>query len=277
MVAGWSPPAGERRRAGGLAVRTLGHGDDVVFLLHGLMASGDSFGGGFDRLAAGSRLLLLYGAAGRDSRAHACPAAFSPGSRSATHLAFGHGIHFCLGAPLARAEARCGVIPAAAAEQIAAGSRIDDLDFDLLRHETEIVGYPILPLVHQLVSMCGEAGRYVHWGATTQDIMDTANVLQVRAALDMLDVDIRELRTILAGLARRIGRPMLPDPLVRHALPLLSGLLMGFASLAMPRTYPAILVMAVILCVTYVWSRRLTDIGLLILGYLLTWSAILGL
>lgn len=55
-------------------------------------------------LAAGSRLLLLYGAVGRDSRAHACPAAFSPDSGSASHLAFGHGIHFCLGAGFARAE-----------------------------------------------------------------------------------------------------------------------------------------------------------------------------
>ncbi|MEU6153226.1 cytochrome P450 [Actinosynnema sp. NPDC047251] len=60
-------------------------------------------------LAAGSRLLLLYGAAGRDSRAHACPAAFSPGTRSATHLAFGHGIHFCLGAGFARAELEIAV------------------------------------------------------------------------------------------------------------------------------------------------------------------------
>ncbi|WP_245821750.1 cytochrome P450 [Lentzea waywayandensis] len=60
-------------------------------------------------LAEGSRLLLLYGAAGRDSRAHACPAAFSPGSKSATHLAFGHGIHFCLGAGFARAELEIAV------------------------------------------------------------------------------------------------------------------------------------------------------------------------
>ncbi|MET9558117.1 cytochrome P450 [Streptomyces sp. NPDC006645] len=60
-------------------------------------------------LATGSRLLLLYGAAGRDSRAHACPAAFSPGDRSATHLAFGHGIHFCLGAGFARAELEIAV------------------------------------------------------------------------------------------------------------------------------------------------------------------------
>lgn len=61
------------------------------------------------RLTAGSRLLLLYGAAGRDSRAHACPAAFRPGDGSSGHLAFGHGIHFCLGAGFARAELRVAV------------------------------------------------------------------------------------------------------------------------------------------------------------------------
>src|SRR5262245_7749139 len=81
---------------------------------------------------------------------------------------------------LARAEARCGVIPAEAAEAIARRCDIDRLDFDLLRRETDNVGYPILPLVHQLVKQCGEAGRYLHWGATTQDIMDTAVVLQMR-------------------------------------------------------------------------------------------------
>lgn len=56
------------------------------------------------RLAAGSRLLLLYGAAGRGVHSSACPVSFRPGSGSASHLAFGHGIHFCLGAGFARSE-----------------------------------------------------------------------------------------------------------------------------------------------------------------------------
>src|SRR5438309_8249442 len=104
---------------------------------------------------------------------------------------------------LAKAEARCGVIPAEAAEAIAKCTDIAALDFDLLRLETDIVGYPILPLVQQMVKQCGEAGRYVHWGATTQDIMDTALVLQLRAGLDIIEKDIAELRKILADLSRR--------------------------------------------------------------------------
>src|SRR3954468_22042488 len=60
---------------------------------------------------------------------------------------------------LARAEARCGVIPTEAAEKIAEKGNVPALDCDLLRHESNIAGYPILPLVHQLVKQCGEAGR----------------------------------------------------------------------------------------------------------------------
>ena len=104
---------------------------------------------------------------------------------------------------LARAEAKCGVIPAEAAEAIAAHADAGSLDLETLRHETDNVGYPILPLVHQLVHQCGEAGRYVHWGATTQDIMDTADVLRIRAGLEIVEADVASLRGILSGLARR--------------------------------------------------------------------------
>ncbi len=104
---------------------------------------------------------------------------------------------------LARAEAQCGVIPADAAVEIAAKADAGSLDLETLRHETDNVGYPILPLVHQLVHQCGEAGRYVHWGATTQDIMDTADVLRVRAGLEIVEADVEAMRGILAGLARR--------------------------------------------------------------------------
>ena len=125
---------------------------------------------------------------------------------------------------LARAEARCGVIPAAAAQQIAETCDATTLDFDLLRRETENVGYPILPLVHQLVKQCGEAGRYVHWGATTQDIMDTAVILQVRDGLKLVADDIAALQTILVGLCtKHRDTPMAGRTHLQQALPVTFG------------------------------------------------------
>ena len=125
---------------------------------------------------------------------------------------------------LAKAEARCGVIPVEAAEEITKRTDVSALDFDLLRSETDIVGYPILPLVHQMAKQCGDAGRYVHWGATTQDIMDTAVVLQVRAGLEIIESDIAALRGILAGLAKRYrDTPMAGRTHLQQALPVTFG------------------------------------------------------
>ena len=125
---------------------------------------------------------------------------------------------------LAKAQARCGVIPAEAAEAIARRCDIDALDLDLMRRETDNVGYPILPLVHQLVKQCGEAGRWLHWGATTQDVMDTAVVLQMREGLRIVGDDIAALREILADLARKHrDRPMAGRTHLQQALPITFG------------------------------------------------------
>ncbi|MFG1348834.1 3-carboxy-cis,cis-muconate cycloisomerase [Xanthobacter autotrophicus] len=127
-------------------------------------------------------------------------------------------------AALARAEAKLGLIPATAGEKIDAVSRSIEIDFERLRHETEIVGYPILPLVHQLSEAAGDAGGFVHWGATTQDIMDTANVLQIRAALDLVEADITALQDILAKLAQRHrDTPMAGRTHLQQALPVTFG------------------------------------------------------
>ena len=125
---------------------------------------------------------------------------------------------------LARAEARCGVIPEAAAGEIARLSNAETLDFEHLGRETDIVGYPILPLVHQLARQCGEAGRFVHWGATTQDIMDTAVVLQLREGLRIVGEDLVALRGILAKLAlKHRDTPMAGRTHLQHALPITFG------------------------------------------------------
>jgi 3-carboxy-cis,cis-muconate cycloisomerase len=127
-------------------------------------------------------------------------------------------------AALARAQARLGVVPKDAAQAIDAASRSLKIDYDKLRHETEIVGYPILPLVHQLSAAAGEAGRFVHWGATTQDIMDTGNVLQIRAALSIVERDLREIGNILAAMARKYrDTPMAGRTHLQQALPVTFG------------------------------------------------------
>lgn len=125
---------------------------------------------------------------------------------------------------LARAQGSLGVIPAAAAKQIAARCDATKLDPERLKRETETVGYPILPLVRQLAAQCGEAGKYLHWGATTQDIMDTAVVLQVRDALGLIEADLNELRQILARQAKRYrDTPMAGRTHLQQALPITFG------------------------------------------------------
>ncbi len=128
-------------------------------------------------------------------------------------------------AALARAQARLGIIPEAAAEEIGRRATAEAVDLDALREGTNLVGYPILPLIRQLAARCaGEAGRYVHWGATTQDIMDTANVLQLRQALDLLERDLHALISLLTTQARQHRDTVMAGRTHgQHALPVTFG------------------------------------------------------
>jgi 3-carboxy-cis,cis-muconate cycloisomerase len=128
-------------------------------------------------------------------------------------------------AALATAQSRLGIIPPAAAEEINRQASAQAVDFDALREGTNLVGYPILPLVRQLAALCqGDAGRYVHWGATTQDIMDTANVLQMREALQVLNHDLAALIEFLVRLARRHRDSVMAGRTHgQHALPVTFG------------------------------------------------------
>jgi 3-carboxy-cis,cis-muconate cycloisomerase len=128
-------------------------------------------------------------------------------------------------AALARAQARLGLIPAEAAAAISkAADPPPSLDLVRLKSETETVGYPILPLVRQLAAAAGPAGRWLHWGATTQDIMDTAAVLQIRDGLRLVEDDLAGARGHLADLARRYrDTPMAGRTHLQHALPITLG------------------------------------------------------
>src|SRR5688572_17293470 len=106
-------------------------------------------------------------------------------------------------AALARAEAKVGVIPATAAERIAE-VQAAKIDIGALAKGTIRSGFPIIALVQELRKQAGaEAAPYVHWGATTQDIMDTACVLQIRAAIQMFKRGILELLHHLSELGER--------------------------------------------------------------------------
>ena len=125
---------------------------------------------------------------------------------------------------LAAAEARVGVIPKDAAAAIKKLARADAIDVAKLKAETDLVGYPIVGVVHQLAKQCGDAGRYVHWGATTQDIMDTATVLQIRAALELVEADLAAMDAALAALAKKHrGTVMAGRTHLQHALPVTFG------------------------------------------------------
>ncbi len=128
-------------------------------------------------------------------------------------------------AALARAQARLGIVPAEAAMAITAAARAERLDLAALAAATRNTGYPVVGLVRQLSQFAGpEAGRWTHWGATTQDIMDTAVVLQMRAGLDLIRAELRAVNAGLAALARRHrGTVMAGRTHLQHALPVTFG------------------------------------------------------
>ncbi|USW54435.1 Putative fumarate lyase family, L-Aspartase, adenylosuccinate lyase [Septoria linicola] len=126
---------------------------------------------------------------------------------------------------LARAQAECGVILQKAAAGIARAISNLTLDHDRLARETDIVGYPILPLVRQLVEACDEdSGRHVHWGATTQDIQDTAAVLQMKSGLDLVELQLKAvIRTLSSLSAKYRDTAMAGRTHLQHALPVTFG------------------------------------------------------
>ncbi|KIW61273.1 3-carboxy-cis,cis-muconate cycloisomerase [Exophiala xenobiotica] len=124
-------------------------------------------------------------------------------------------------AALARAESTVGVIPSDAGSVITEALKNVEIDFDRLSAETDIVGYPVLPLVRQLVEQTppGHA-KYIHWGATTQDIMDDASILQIREGLKVVRRELETLKGVLAKLAEKYrDTPMAGRTHLQHALP----------------------------------------------------------
>ncbi|MFC4275352.1 adenylosuccinate lyase [Achromobacter aloeverae] len=106
-------------------------------------------------------------------------------------------------AALARVQARLGIIPQAAADEIQHKARVELIDLQALKAEMDRTSHPIVPLLRAMKKAChGDAGEYIHWGATTQDIMDTGTVLQLRDALREIDSAMRVVLDKAAALAK---------------------------------------------------------------------------
>jgi 3-carboxy-cis,cis-muconate cycloisomerase len=140
-------------------------------------------------------------------------------------------------AGLARAQAALGIIPKEAAAEIVSHCKASEFDMAELKRQTERIGYPVLPVVQQLVKRCKHGlGEWCHWGATTQDITDTATVLQIRDALVLVEQEIDAIANALAALAKRHrDTPMAGRSNLQQAVPITFGYKIATILAAMER------------------------------------------
>src|SRR6185437_3658631 len=140
----------------------------------------------------------------------------------ATHLQFMLDVE----AALARAEAKLGLVPHQVAEAITKAARVENLRMERIAEGTRDAGVPVPALVSELGRVAGEeAARYIHLGATTQDILDTALVLQMRCALEHLGRDLVALARTLAKRASEYrNTPMAGRTHLQQAVPITFGL-----------------------------------------------------
>jgi 3-carboxy-cis,cis-muconate cycloisomerase len=124
-------------------------------------------------------------------------------------------------AALAQAQAELAIIPQAAAREITRKAHLKHLDLAAVRAGLAKTGHPLVPLVWELDRACeGDAGGYVHWGATTQNVTQTGQLLQVRRAHDIFLRQLARILTALADLAERTKDAVLPGRTHgQHAVP----------------------------------------------------------
>jgi len=128
-------------------------------------------------------------------------------------------------AALARVEARLGVVPQEAADEISRKAKCSNMNLPSIAREMAETSHPIVPLIRALQRVCdGDTGQYIHWGATTQDITDTGLVLQLRDAVTLIEHDLLTLEDALLDLARSHRDTVMPGRTHgQHALPITFG------------------------------------------------------
>jgi 3-carboxy-cis,cis-muconate cycloisomerase len=144
-------------------------------------------------------------------------------------------------AALARAEATTGVIPKAAAEPIARACKVSSFDLAALADAAPRSGNLAIPLVKALTAHVArtdpEAARYVHWGATSQDVIDTAAMLTLRAGIDALAADLDRATRAFAALAQKHrNTAVVARTWLQHALPMPFGLKLAEYASALHRS-----------------------------------------
>jgi len=139
-------------------------------------------------------------------------------------------------AALARAQAQLGMIPAPAALAITEAARSGRVTAARVNELEEQIKHDIMALVRALSEQCGEAGAYVHLGATSNDIIDTATALQLKEAWPHLERGVRAVRDELARLAmEHRGTLQIGRTHGQWALPTTFGLKMAVYALEMDR------------------------------------------
>ena len=126
---------------------------------------------------------------------------------------------------LAKVQADLGIIPKEAAAAIIEHAHLANIDLERYETRTQVVGAPILPVVEEIVAAVPDGlGEWAHYGATTQDIMDTALVLQVRQAFETVERDLEKICEALRELARKYrDTPVAGRSHRQHALPVTFG------------------------------------------------------
>lgn len=126
---------------------------------------------------------------------------------------------------LAKAEAEVGIVPKEAAEEIAKKAHYENIDMETIRKGIVDTTHPLIVQIREFTKVVGgEAGGYIHWGATTQDIMDTAVVLQIKEAQEVLLVQLRKFLGTLLTLAQKYKDTIMPGRTHgQHALPITLG------------------------------------------------------
>ena len=128
-------------------------------------------------------------------------------------------------AALALEQAELGIIPREAAQEIAARAKVENIDLEAVAAEVRRIKHPLVPALRELQKKCkGDLGEYIHFGPTTQDVLDTGMVLQVKQAHEIFLRDLRETGRELYRLAEKYkATPMAGRTHVVQALPITFG------------------------------------------------------